>query len=96
MRSFDYVTACKEASKAQGIDDIVSALQELGINASSEQTGGFTMCAYVQLTESRYIYANLYGESVYSDEDYLFDIFQYDDKQDATQIAQDINNYIND
>jgi hypothetical protein len=95
MRSFDYVTACKEASKAQGIDDIVSALQDLGINASSEQTGGFTMCAYVQLTESRYIYANPMGASVYSEDEYLFDIAQADEKQDPRHIAKQINDYIN-
>jgi hypothetical protein len=94
MRSFDYLTACKEASKAQGIDDIVSALQDLGINASSEQTGGFTMCAYVKLSGDLYIYANKYGASVYSEDEYLFDIAQADEEQDPRHIAKQINNYI--
>jgi hypothetical protein len=92
---FDYAERVKSASKEQGIDAIVSVLQELGINASSEQTGGFTMCAYVQLTQSRYIYANRYGASVYSEDDYLFDIAQADEEQDPRHIAQKIYNYIN-
>lgn len=95
MKTFDYATACKEASKAQGIEEIVNALAELGIKATSEQTGGFTMCAYVQLTESRYIYANKWGASIYSDDDYLFDIAQADEEQDPRHIAQQIHNYIN-
>jgi len=95
MKTFNYLKACEEASKEQGITAIVSALQDLGINAISEQTGGFTMCAYVQLTESRYIYANKYGASVYSEDDYLFDIAQADEEQDPRHIAQQIHDYIN-
>ena len=95
MQTIDYATACKEASESQGITAIVKALSDLGIKAESAQTGGFTMCAYVELTQSRFIYANLFGASVYNDEDYLFDLFQYDDKQTAEHIAQGIHNYIN-
>ena len=95
MKVFDYAEKVKSASKEQGIDDLVSALQELGIDASSEQTGGFTMCAYVQLTKDRYIYANRYGASVYLDDDYLFDIAQADEAQDPRHIAQQIHDYIN-
>ena len=96
MKTFDYATACQEASKEQGIDAIVTALADLGIKATSEQTGGFTMCAYVQLTESRYIYANKWGASVYSEDNYLFDIAQADEAQDPRHIAQQIHDYIND
>jgi len=95
MKTFDYASACQEASKEQGIDEIIEALADLGIKATSEQTGGFTMCAYVQLTASRFIYASPYGASIYSDEEYLGELCEYDEKQPATQIAQDINNYIN-
>jgi hypothetical protein len=91
----DYATACHEASLEQGITPIVSALSDLGIKAEIAQTGGFTMCAYIELTSSRYIYANTYGSSVYSDDDYLCDIKQYDERQSADQIAKDVHNYIN-
>ena len=95
MNAFDYAKECQEASERQGITAIVDALADFGIKASSEQTGGFTMCAYVQLTETRYIYANLWGASVYSNEDYLYDIIQFDEPQTAQKIALDIHNYIN-
>ena len=93
--NFDYAKACQEASENQNITAIVNALSDFGIKATSEQTGGFTMCAYVQLTESRYIYANLYGASIYSSDDYLQDLVQYDEPQEARKIALDIYNYIN-
>ena len=95
MNTFNYAKQCQEASESQGITAIVDALADFGIKATSEQTGGFTMCAYVQLTETRYLYANLYGASVYSNEDYLYDIIQYDEPQEAQKIALDIHNYIN-
>ena len=53
------------------------------------------MCAYVELTAHRFIYANPYGVSIYSDEDYLSDISQHNERQDPALIAQEINNYIN-
>ena len=95
MKNMDYATACDQASKEQGISAIVDALGALGIKASSAQTGGFTMCAYVELTAHRFIYANPFGVSIYSDEDYLSDISQHNERQDPALIAQEINNYIN-
>lgn len=83
------------ASKEQGIDDIVSALALKGITATSEQTGGFCMCAYVVLKNSQHILANLYGASAYSDDEgYEHDIIQFNEPQKAEVIAQAIANYI--
>lgn len=74
-----YALRCKEASKEQGIDQLVADLKEEGITATSEQTGGFTMCAYVELKNNRYIYANPYGAGVYDDEGFEYDITQLDE-----------------
>lgn len=90
----NYAERCTSASKAQGIDDIVKALLDLGISATSEQTGGFTMCAYVELKDNKYIYANPYGASVYDENDYLADVEQYDEPTTPEIIAQAIQNYI--
>jgi hypothetical protein len=87
MRTFDYATACKEASKAQGIDDLISALSDAGIHATSEQTGGFTMCAYIPVSDSFYIYANLYGASEYDADDYIQEIIQFNEPQSPKIIA---------
>lgn len=93
-KEMNYAERCTSASKAQGIDDIVKALLDLGISATSEQTGGFTMCAYVELKDNKYIYANPYGASVYDENDYLDDVEQYDDPTAPETIAQAIKNYI--
>ena len=90
----NYAERCTTASKAQGIDDIVEALRLLGITATSEQTGGFTMCAYIVLQDGKYIYANPYGASLYNADDYEDDIEQFDEAQSAETIAQAIQNYI--
>jgi hypothetical protein len=90
-----YIERVREASAEQGIDDLCKALTDLGIKATSEQTGGFTMCAYVELNAEHYIYANLYGASVYTKDDYSHELAQYDEKQTAQQIALDVRNYIN-
>ena len=91
----NYETRVILASKEQGVTDLVFSMLEKGIKAEIAQTGGFTMCAYVQLTETRYIYANLWGASVYSNENYLYDIIQFDEPQTAQKIALDIHNYLN-
>lgn len=90
----DYEKRCNRASKEQGIDEIVSALSAVGINATSEQTGGFTMCAYVELKGSRYIYANTLGAGVYDENGYIADIQQYDDLVTPQTIANAIKKYI--
>jgi hypothetical protein len=88
-----YALRCKEASKEQGIDQIVADLKEESITATSEQTGGFTMCACVRLSEDRYIYANAYGASVYDAEGYESDIIQLDEA-DSKQVATAVARYI--
>ena len=88
-----YALRCKEASKEQGIDQLVADLKEEDITATSEQTGGFTMCAYVQLSDNRYIYANAYGASVYDAEGYESDIIQLDEA-DSKQVATAVTRYI--
>lgn len=85
-----YASRCKEASKEQGIDQLVADLKEEGIIATSEQTGGFTMCAYLELKGNRYIYANPYGAGIYNEEGFEVDIFQTDEpnsKEVAHQVA---------
>jgi hypothetical protein len=88
-----YALRCKEASKEQGIDQIVADLKEEGITATSEQTGGFTMCAYIELTDNRYIYAASYGASVYDAEGYESDIILLDEA-DSKQVATAVARYI--
>jgi hypothetical protein len=90
-----YQCQCALASEDQGVNSVVKALGDLGISATVEQTGGFTMCAYVQLTAHRYIYANPSGASVYDEEGYMSDICQFDEDQPAEKIAQEIHNFIN-
>ena len=89
----NYEIATKEASKEQGIDDICSALEAIGIKATSAQTGGFTMCAYIELSGDKYIYANKFGASLYDADGYEGSIFQYDEPQSAEQIAIDLRNF---
>ena len=90
----NYSEKCATASKEQGIDEIVNALSGLGIKATSEQTGGFTMCAYVELSEEKYIYANPYGAGLYNEDGYIADITQHDEETTPQAIAQAIKNYI--
>lgn len=79
-----YSKRCEEASADQGIDALIEELNALGIEASSEQTGGFTMCAYIELPKNKYIYANTYGAGIYDEEDFIEDIYQNDtDADDA-------------
>ena len=87
---------CQEAnaSEEQGTTQSAHELRDLGIKADVHQTGGFTMCAYVDLGNGFYIYANTYGASVYSSDDYESDIAQFDEPQSAEAIAQMVSDYI--
>ena len=80
----NYEQRCAEASREQGIDDLISELGKHDIKATSEQTGGFTMCACVSLPNGEFIYANPYGAGLYTDEDYIRDIIQLDEADIAT------------
>jgi hypothetical protein len=93
-----YVERCKEASMDQGIDLLIQELDKLGIEATSEQTGGFTMCAYIELSNERYIYANSYSAGLYGIDDFIKDIYLNDDQEDrllrVTDLARAINEWI--
>jgi hypothetical protein len=101
-RVIDYATyysqRCEEASKNQGIDLLVEELNKLGIEATSEQTGGFTMCAYIELTGNKYIYANTYGAGIYDEEDFIEDIYlnesEGDDLARTLDVAQGVAKWI--
>ena len=95
MERISYADSCQLASEAQGITALVDALSNFGITATSEQTGGFTMAAYIPVTIDTYIYANPYGASFYTIEDYASDIVQYDTPQEPNLIALAVSNYIN-
>ena len=89
-----YLERITEASKEQGIDDLIEELAKHGIKATSEQTGGFTMCAYFKLKGDRYIYANPYGAGVYDSEDgFKHDIIQLDDPN-IQEVAKAIADWI--
>jgi hypothetical protein len=90
----DYEKRCNQASKEQGIDDLLSALSEAGIHATSEQTGGFTMCAYIPVSDVFYIYANLHGASEYDGDNFLCDIVQFNEAQSPKTIAGAIWAYL--
>jgi hypothetical protein len=93
-----YVERCKEASMDQGIDVLIQELDKLGIHATSEQTGGFTMCAYIPLSDDQYIYANSYSAGLYGKEDFIKDIYLNDDQEDrqlrVADLARAINEWI--
>ena len=88
-----YAERCKVATQEQGIDVLVDALNDIGIKSTAEQTGGFTMCAYVEINSKTYIYANLYGAGIYDEEGFIEDLIQFDDKQEPEKIALAIANY---
>jgi hypothetical protein len=89
-----YQERCANASMDQGIDELVKELSLLGISSTSEQTGGFTMCAYVELKDDRYIYANPYGAGLYNGEDgFIKDIYLIDVK-DVKDVARAITQWI--
>lgn len=89
-----YSERIAEASKEQGIDDLILELEKHGIKSTSEQTGGFTMCAYFKLKDDCYIYANTWGAGVYDGEDgHQLDIIQLDDPN-IPQVAQAVADWI--
>jgi hypothetical protein len=85
-----YLERTKSASEEQGIDDLVIALEKQGIKATSEQTGGFTMCAYIELKDDKYIYANTYGAGVYNEEGHEQDIYYNESEEDQKARAEDV------
>jgi hypothetical protein len=90
----NYETKVTLASKEQGITDLVSAMLEKGINAEIAQTGGFTMCAYIELKNGFYIYASLYGASVYDEENYEKDLAVFNEPQTAETITSAVWLYL--
>lgn len=88
-----YDQKVKIATVEQGIDTLVDALDEAGIVATAEQTGGFCMCAYIEITTKKYIYANLYGAGIYDEEGFVEDLIQFDDEQKPSTIAEAIAKY---
>jgi hypothetical protein len=89
-----YLERITSASKEQGIDDLILELKKHGIKATSEQTGGFTMCAYFKLKGDNYIYANTYGAGVYDGEDgFKQDIIQLDEPN-TEEVAQAVADWI--
>lgn len=91
MRTYDEI--CAIASKEQGIDSLIQELEARGVKATSEQTGGFTMCAYIELEGGRYIYANPLGAGVYDEDDYEIDLIQLEE-DNAGKVAEVIANYL--
>ena len=97
-----YLERTISASKKQGIDDLIKALKKRGVKATSEQTGGFIMCAYIELKGEKYIYANAFGAGVYSkkDEEHEQDLYYNykEENQEARikKIAQVIAKWIKD
>lgn len=83
----NYETKVILASEEQGITAIVRELLNVGIKAEIAQTGGFTMCAYIELKDEKYIYANPYGASIYGAEDYEKDLAVFDEPQNPKTIA---------
>jgi hypothetical protein len=79
-----YLERTISASKEQGIDDLITALEKQGVKSTSEQTGGFTMCAYIELKDDKYIYANAFGAGVYDEEGHEKDLY-YDDNEKEDQ-----------
>lgn len=89
-----YTCRCASASDDQGTSELARALQDLGINCTVEQTGGFTMCVFISLELDHYIYANPYGASIYGADGYEKDIFTFDDPQNPAELAGKIAKYL--
>jgi hypothetical protein len=90
----DYDQRCQEAADSQGITELVNELNQRGQKATAAQTGGFTMSAYVEFPDDRYIYANRYGAAMYDAEGFLSDIVQFDEMQTAEVIAAAVCGHI--
>jgi len=90
----NYEARCAFASQDQGITELVQVMKELGLEATIAQTGGFTMCAYIELPNDKYIYANREGAGIYDEEGYEADLVQFDEYQEASVIAKAVAKYI--
>jgi hypothetical protein len=90
----DYLERCEIAADEQGITELVNELNQRGQKATAAQTGGFTMCAYVEFSDDRYIYANRYGAAMYDADGFLSDIVQFDEMQTAEVIAAAVCGHI--
>jgi hypothetical protein len=89
-----YQERCDQAAQDQGVTQLVSEINKAGIVATIQQTGGFTMAAYIELSGDEYIYANPYGAAVYDVEGYGADIAQYDTAQDPAVIVKTLQDYL--
>lgn len=85
-----YSMRCAVASEDQGINALSKALDELNIPNEIAQTGGFTMCAYIPLEDSLYIYANQYGAGLYGEEDFIKDIYENESEGDQLARIKDV------
>lgn len=71
----DYATACKIATTDQGFDPLIAAFEKANVPMTVEQTGGFTMVAYVYAKDGWQLAAVSGGEndcydfSVYENEE---------------------------
>ena len=92
----NYETRVILASKEQGVTDLVFSMLEKGIKAEIAQTGGFTMCAYIELKGGFYIYASPYGASVYNSDTYEKDLAVFDEPQTPEIIAGVVWLYLQD
>ena len=89
-----YQERCNQAAQDQGVTQLVSEINKAGIAATIEQTGGFTMAAYIELSGDTYIYANPYGAATYDSEGYGADILQFDTAQDPAIIVKALQDYL--
>lgn len=89
-----YQERCEQAAQDQGVTQLVEALNESGVSATIQQTGGFTMAAYIELSGERYIYANPYGAATYDSDGYGADILQFDTAQDPAIIVKALQDYL--
>jgi hypothetical protein len=64
-----YNCQCASASEIQGTSQIAEALIALGIPVDVHQTGGFTMCVYINTGGDSFIYANTEGLAIYTNDD---------------------------
>ena len=90
----DYLERCEIAADEQGIPALVTAINASGQHATAAQTGGFTMAAYVEFSDDRYIYANPYGAAIYDENGYSADIVQFNEPQPTAVIAAAVSGYI--
>jgi len=91
-----YRCQCADASERQGINALVIALGKIGISATVEQTGGFTMCALIDLDDGFYIYAGKDGADLYDQEGFDGNIIVLDDEEASVEkVAQEVQKWIN-